>query len=329
MDPVNQDQQPITPPEPQAAPPVPQPMPITPVEPVALPVQTIPPAPQPQYPTTNTTMGGAAPVQPGGKKSKTGLIIGLVAGGIGLIVVIIIAIVVAVSMFSVSKADYSEAFDQYSKVRSANSDMALSMISLSSIGNDTDVSFKNNVDKVRAELSKLKEETAKLGKLKAMQTGEGKKVYENLNSKVGAYVVYVDGFVTSVEKLRPAEIVCSDTGSLKEAKDIKVALVKCIAELDKASNVPNSDTKSYIASLKKSYEGLVVIYDGLSIISDPYGSEYTAYSALRNQTYKINDNVRDSLKDYRSNLEKHASEVDIKDTLSDTGNFLADKVMKG
>ncbi len=328
MDPVNQDQQPITPPEPQAAPPAPQPMPITPVEPVTPPKQPVPPAPQPQYPVTNTAMGGAAPVQPGGKKSKTGLIIGLVAGGIGLVVLVIIAIVVVVSMLSVSKKDYLSAYNQYSELRKASFSVDTGLITVGSFSSGTDTSFKNASDEVKESLGKMEAENKKLSGLKAVKTGEGKELYTKLNTKLSSYMKYAGDKVVSMEKFRPAYSKCDEMSSTdRDTAAVKTALAGCVAALKSISDVPDADLKSFIETLAEQQEKLLAITEKIEAIKNPYGSQYDEYSALRKQVYEISSAVSDAGTDFRSNSNKKAKDVDFRDEAKALSDFLSSKAI--
>ncbi len=290
------------------------------------PVQSATPPPTaPQQPQPMPSYGGATP-QPGSGPNKK-LIIGLVAGGVGLLVLIIIVIVVA-SLMSVSKKDYQAALSQYSEVSSANSTLTSKVSMLQySLSSGTDTSFDNDIDAAKKAVTELKEENEELAKLKAVKVGDGKEKYEAFTSKVDAYTKFADNLLISLQDVRTAVQKCSSADTTSSGAAM-ASINNCIAELEKVGNTPDPDIKEFMSKMKDEYKNLAAVLQKLSAIKDPYGKQYEQYKSLRDQTYKIIDNVTGAQTDFRSNLEKHADEVDPKDSAKDLSDFLTDKSLK-
>jgi len=316
MDPQNTGQSGLPPQQPQQPPIQP---PTTP------PLSTAEPQPQPLQAVAPVPSYGGLPPQPGGG-SKKGLIIGLIAGGVGLLVVVIVAVLLVVSM-SVSKEDYTAAYEQYADVSSANRTLS-GKVSLLQYGlnSGTDTSFNNDAEAARDATKDLKKENDELGELKAMKTGEGKEKYRAFSEKIEAYTKYVDEMVVSLKDARGAIGECSNTTvSPSKAVEVRAAVDACVTALEGIGSTPNGDIKEYANSLKDQYKNLSSIIVKLAAIKDPYGDQYDQYKTLRDQVYDIQDKVRAAGTDFRSNLGKHLGQVDPKDAADDLGEFLLEK----
>lgn len=336
MDPINQDQQPITPPEPQATPPAPQPAPITPVEPVAPSVQTVPPAPQPTYassavpqpqgPVFNPASMGSTPPMPGSGNSKKGLIIGLIAGGVGLLVVLITVAVIVATM-NVSREDYAAAAKQYSEVSRSKLALSTKLLTLqyAGTGASTDTTISNDIKAGRDAISAVKSENKKLGELKAVKVGEGKEKYKAFNEKIEAYTKFADNFFTSADKARDVFKACGDSDSVSKADQLRAAISACVDALDKTGDLPDSDLNEYIGKLKQEFQKLQAAINELATISDPYGKQYDQFKKIRDQVRGVQENVNNASKDFRSNMEKHIEEVDPSGAAKDLTEFLYKK----
>jgi len=267
---------------------------------------------------------------PSSGRPGKGLLIGLIAGGVGLVVLIII-VVAAIAMMTVSKKDYLAALDQYNEVADKNYTLGSKVSSLEyDFSSGTDTSFDNDVDAAKKAIGDLKTENDQLGKLKAVKVGDGKKKYDAFNKKMESYTQFVDKFLTSLKDARGASTKCdgAHNNSTSNMKQIKAAIDDCVAALDKVSNTPDPDVEQFMSKLKDEYTSLSAIVAKLAAIKDPYGSQYSRYASLRDQMYKVVDNISNAETDFQSNLEKHVNAVDPKDSANDLGNFLEAKVSK-
>lgn len=276
---------------------------------------TNPPTPAP-VPTPDATAGT-------GKKIPTGLI-----AGAAILVVVIIAVIVGVMMTSVSKKDYQEALSQYNNVAEVNYTLNSKLSSLQfDLDSSTDTTFNNDVDAAKKAISDVKAQNDKLGKLKAVKVGDGKKKYDAFNTKLTEYTQYTDNLITSLKSVRGAMGAC-DKVSSSSSSDTVTQINNCADALDKVGTIPDADVKQYVGKLKDEYKNLSQVAAKLAAITDKYGSQYDQYKSLRDQTYAIQDNVRNASKDYQSNLEKHANAVDPKDAARDLAKLLEDNSRK-
>lgn len=302
--------------------------------------QPVPPQPpvQPKVPAQPTQPGAPMrsmqPMQPGqmpgGVPPKSNnktlfLILGIIGG-----VLVLGGILLAVffMFFSVSKSDYRSAYGQMSELSSANSALNMEISTLHYGLSSTETKFKNDAQAVEEAIEKVRKENEKLAELKAVKVGEGKKRYGAFNEKLGSYLKYTEDATKSLRDLYGAAKPCDGDVDTSDVAAYKAALNKCILALKEVGNTPNEDVKTYVKSLTTEYENLSSIIDKLSTITSPYGSQYDEYRSLRDQTYKVQDNIRNSYTDFRSNIEKHAKEVSVKDQADDLSEFLGEKMSR-
>ena len=309
MDPISKDtnEQPTSQP----------PQPVMPQQPIGA-----NPVPQNAAPT---------PTAPGAPKNKKPFIIGGIIAAVVLVLIIIVTVIVATT--SVSKDDYREAYNKYEDLRSANSKLASKTSTLSyTISSGTDTTFKNNIEAVEEGLDTVKAENEELGKLKAVNVGEGAKAYEAFDKKLESYLSYSNNLVTSIKNIREPLMACDDaTKGVSSSTDrtaMSAAIKSCVEKLDAVKTVPDADMKTFIDAFKSSLEELDTIVGQLSGITDPYGAQYDQYKALRDKTYKVQDSLRDASKDLSSNLEKRDKDTSPKEESQALSELLAEKASR-
>ena len=290
--------------------------------------------PQPQQPPQPPVQPGApvgTPYQIPQKPSSNKKLIIWIGAAIGVLAAVGIATAVSIAVFSVSKEDYRKAYNQMNEVSSANYNLSSKLYSIQyGVSSSTDTKFNNDLKAVKEAVEKVREETKKLSELKATKVGEGKKKYDEFNEKLEKYLTFISDAATSIGDMREASVVCSEvrsspTGSVESAKSM---LEECKSALNKIRDTPNQDVKNYVKKITTEFDNLSSLMDKASNITDPYGSQYSEYSVLRNQTYEVQDNIRDAATDFGSDFEKHAKEVEVKDVANDYIDFLDEKARK-
>lgn len=269
----------------------------------------------------------AAPSAPG-KSSSKNLIIALSIAG-GLVLIGVIVVIVIVMLLTVSREDYAMAANQMNEVRTAASATSSDISSVQyGYKYNTDTEFNNNVDKMNKSLIALKDESAKLGELKAMQLGEGKEKYAAFDSKVQAFIEYSESVGKSLIDLRKTQTSCDTSGvsTTEGLSELNSSISVCLSALRSIESTPDKNVQEYITEYIKLTEDLQRVVSSLSGISDPYGSQYDQYTALRDQLYKIQDRATDLGSDYISNSEKRAREVDVKNEANALIQFLDSKM---
>jgi hypothetical protein len=252
-------------------------------------------------------------------KAKKRLLI--IAGAV--IVLVVVLLIVLMAMFTVSKKDYQAALDQFNKVADANSSLTSSVSSLGyDVDSATDTVFNNDVDSAQTSLDKLKTANNNLSTLKAAKVGDGKKQYDAFNAKLSSYETYAANIVSSVKTLRPALKVCNDVSSAASS-EINAALTACVSRMGTVNgDVADADFKQFFGAIKDGFTQYLALLTKKAALSDPYGTDYNQYTALRDQSYKVQDAISSASKDFISNAEKHANAVDPKDAANALGTFL-------
>ena len=286
-------------------------------------------APVPPTAPQSQPMGAApvgyAPQQPmmpqkSGSGAKIAIIIGAIVGGLILIGV---AIFVVMMLMGVSKKDYQAALSAYNDVSSANTSVNSELSTLTSdLNYGTISSVSNDVSSVKTSLDKLKSTNQTLGKLKAVNVGKGKELYGNFNKKIEAYTAYVSDFTTSVDKASSAVQSCDSTSGLSSTAAINQALNDCLSSLKSIGTLPDQDLNAYITTLTATYQTILDAMNQISAITDPYGSQYSQYKALRDKVTTASTNLTNAMKDYESNQKKHEDEVSPKAEADALSNYL-------
>lgn len=288
-----------------------------------------PQQPQPtSQPPVQPDMSTGSPYQmPQSPKNKKLFIwIGI---GVGALLLIGIVAAIIVAMTSVSKDDYRKAYSQMSELSSANSKLNSELSTLQyGLTSATETKFKNDMKSAEEAIEKVRKENEKLAELKAVKVGEGKKQYEEFSEKLENYLKYTEDATKSLKDLYDAAKPCDANVSTSDVAAYKTALNECTSALKKVGNTPNEDVKTYVKSLATEYENLASIIDKLATITNPYGSQYDEYKALRDQTYKVQENIRNAYTDFRSNIEKHSKEVSVKDQADTLVEFLSEKMRR-
>ena len=288
------------------------------------PQQPQPTSQPPVQPDVSTGSPYQMPQSP--KNKKLFIWIGI---GVGVLLIIGIVAAIIVAMTSVSKDDYRKAYSQMSELSSANSKLNSELSTLQyGLTSATETKFKNDMKSAEEAIEKVRKENEKLAELKAVKVGEGKKQYEEFSEKLENYLKYTEDATKSLKDLYDAAKPCDANVSTSDVAAYKTALNECTSALKKVGNTPNEDVKTYVKSLAAEYENLASIIDKLATITNPYGSQYDEYKALRDQTYKVQENIRNAYTDFRSNIEKHSKEVSVKDQADTLVEFLSEKMRR-
>ncbi|OJU88063.1 hypothetical protein BGO17_03755 [Candidatus Saccharibacteria bacterium 49-20] len=320
---------------PEAPAPVEPAAPTTPVAPEAPVAPVTPPAPAAPnlFAAAGTPEAPAAPQAPGfaptpapqapGSKNKIVLIAAIVGGAVLLA---IIGVVAYFMLTSVSKQDYQEATRQYNKVSVASAGLTGDVSSVSySISGDDDAEFNEAVKEAEDSIAEIKTENEALSKMKAVRVGEGAKLYGPFNDKVKAYLVYATELINSVKNLRPAMATCGKISDATDTAGRVAALKACSSELQGVTDIPNAEMKTFISTIGTSYGEYATIYEKSAALTNPFGSQYEQYKALRDQMSAVQKKISEASSTLSDSLEKRDDEMSVKDSAKALGDFLTEK----
>lgn len=311
------------------------PAPVEPTTPVApeAPVTPAAPAAPNLFAAAGTPEAPAAPQTPGfaptpasqapGSKNKIVLIAAIVGGAVLLA---IIGVVAYFMLTSVSKQDYQEATRQYNKVSVASAGLTSDVASVSySISGDDDAEFNEAVKEAEDSIAEIKTENEALSKMKAVRVGDGAKLYGTFNDKVKNYLAYATDLIDSVKNLRPAMATCAKVSDATDTASRVAALKGCSSELQGVTDIPNAEMKTFIGTIATAYGDYASIYEQISALSNPYGSQYEQYKALRDKMYDVQDKISEASSTLSDSLEKRDDEMSVKDSAKALGDFLTEK----
>ncbi len=312
------DNQPPTPQPPLMPQPGDQPQPVVPP---SQPVQPTPPQPL-QFGAQPPVMSQPSYSMPTSSGKKKPLIIIAIIAGVLLILGALF--VVYALLFYVSKDDYIKASAQYESLVTEANTLSAKLSSIQySVDSGTDTVFKNDLEAAKEAIANVRGENQKLSELKALKVGEGKEKYQAFDAKLQTFLAFIDDSLTSFGDMRGAAVTCSNTTYSNSGA--QAAIDKCVSALKEVSDTPNADVKEYVNKSQTEYEKLSSVISQAATITDPYGTQYSQYTSLRDQMYDIQDALADIPSDFVSNYEKHLKEVDITDAREDLVNFLQSK----
>lgn len=260
-------------------------------------------------------------------KSGNGKKIAIIAGIAGGVILLAIAgIVVFLLLTTVSKQDYADAAKQYNATSIASSTLTTKASTLArGISTSTEEDFNTKVTEINEAITNLEQENEKLGSLKAVRVGEGKEVYDTFDKKLGEYLEYAKGIVTSVKSVRPALVKCGSISSVTDAAARVAAIKDCSTNINAVNDLPNPEFKTYVDALKKGYAEFATTYEGISKLTSPYGSQYEQFKVLRDKMYDTQDAISTAGKTFTTALNTRDDEVSVKESADALGKFLTDK----
>jgi hypothetical protein len=250
-----------------------------------------------------------------GPKKKLVILIAII---VGALVVLGIAAFIVMNFLLVSKADYRAATTQFNNVSSAYSDLSsdASRLQYDTSSSTTDTEFTNDSEAVTTKIKTFQDANTKLATLKAVKSGEGKKLYSTYDTKVKAFTIYAQDLVTSVKSYRPAVKACKDATTL-------TLLSGCVTALSAVGEIPNVDLKQFVTTIQTQYKAYLDVKTKVAAITDPYGKQYDQYKVLRDQGYAIQDKISAAGSDFSSNAKKHGDEIDPASDANALGEYLA------
>ncbi len=265
--------------------------------------------------------GGPAP-----KPKNTKKIILLASAIGGVVLLAVVGVIIFLLLTTVSKQDYADAAKQYNAVSQAYSDLDRLDSSFSSVNSSNSANLDETVAEAEAKMVTVKTENESLGKLKAVSVGEGKKLYDEFDNKLTAYISYNEGVATTLKSLSPALDLCSSSAA--DTNDMVGALRKCESALNGVTDMPNPEFKAYVDTLKVQYAEIIKLYEDMSSITDPYGSQYDQYRALRDKSYEITDALTDASTTLKDSLNNKVKELDPKASADALRTFLNEQQRK-
>lgn len=280
-------------------------------QPPVAPDQPPAPAQAPPAPVAIPTTPGVQPP----KKSKLGLWIGIAAAA----VVLVGGIIATVSLLSVSRADYREAFDTASNVRSAYSDISMvSFISTSS----TDTERRNDLDKLEKARDRYNENVEALGELKAVRRdGKVRELYEAFEAKQEDFNAFLDAYVEVYDKILPA--VSAIQSSYISSEDDAVAVIsRWEVSFKNIDGLENEHNKQLVEDITD----VLGEYKDLAGQRDAWQDDFRLYDSRVAREY--NDKATElsnTIRDWVSNMRKLSDDSSVHEELNALGSYLADQ----
>lgn len=320
----------VTPPTPPQAPDAATSFaPFTPAEapiqqPAAAPEGVPPVVPAPAPVVAPIPGGSPVPTSGTGKKPKTGLIIGIAGGAVALVLAII-GVILGLSLNSVSKTDYADAVKPYNELGGAYSKLTGDTSLLASGIMLSSSRYDKYVSDAEADLTATKTANDTFAKMKAVKVGEGKKLYDALNTKLKAYMQNSADLIASAKTARPALAKCDAADDASAGSARATALNDCATALKAVGDMPNAELKAYIVAIQQPYADYAANYQAMSALSNPYGAQYDQYKALRDKVYAAQDQLRKASDAYSKDAIAKLKSLSLKSESDALGDYLDKK----
>lgn len=327
----NSVDQPPTPPSAPADAPTPTPEAIsapTPTAPEPTPVVVTPPiqesAPTQVQPFTNQPQATpvSTPTPDATKRKKLIILISII---VGALVVVGVVATILISMFTVSKEDYKEAYKQFTTLSQSTEEIPNSIDSMSgnfSSGSESD--FNQKVDDIKKDIASISDSNDKFSKLKAVSVGEGKTKYDAFNKSFNKAMAFLQDSLDSFVKIRPALLACADTPT--DTLDMYIeALGDCIDALGKIDNLPIPEVQDMISDMKTGFTDMRAGFIKLQSIKSPYGSQSSEYQSAMDAIDAASDKMSKSQKEFSKKIDDKSKEISSDTTATDLESFLKEK----
>lgn len=274
--------------------------------------------------TESAPTPGQVPITPvpatGPGKSKKPLLLVAIIGG--AIILIIAAVLAYLAFTTVSKEDYAAAAAKFNDVSSANSTLSSKASVLSSNASDPDDVFNQDVKAFETAMSDLTTQNEELGKLKAVQVGEGKTRYDEFNNKLTAFTAYNKDILSSVKSVRPALVACKAVGDASSTAERTTAIQACADAFNSVGDISNPEFKTLADTLKVEYGKYAKAYAEFTKITDPFGAQRTQYTTLRDEIYDIQDAIRTATNTFSKAVKDRQNELSVKESAQALASYL-------
>jgi hypothetical protein len=305
-----------------------------------------PGSPQPQavppYLARPQTPGSVPPAGPGAtagapapapKPVNRKLVLWLSIGG-GALVVIVVSVLVAVSMFSISSADYRQAYAQASTADSAfsyaNRDISSVLTSAMSSSGASSGSMSSSITKARESLHGYEQANTKLSEEKAMRDSTVKKQLQTYQKKTSAYQAYADGLLKSAPALGSFSTACSKTPYTSAydsgfAQAYSTYTDNCSKALKQLSQAPDKDLAKLGTSIGAQISQLADVVSQLTAVGNPndldysdpnWDAAYQNFSDLDSQLTDVTESLQSSVRKFQTSAEASANAADPSQALS-------------
>ena len=249
------------------------------------------------------------------KKSKKGLIIGLIAGGVVLIAGIVTLVLMLV-LGGISKQDYSDA--QTKAKTLASSYLTVSSVYVSSY--DTESESAKKLETLKTGLSDIDKNFKELGDLKAIKNDKkAADYYKKVSTEKAHLETFVSAEIECLDKILP--IVSEISAVSYSDADQTIATLKQYQAKLQALELKQKVNKDYLAEINAALPEFISALEAYvdSVNSGNYDS--SLYSKVSSTSTKLTD-ADDT---WRDNLEKLYDAIEFNSAVNDLGQYLTDK----
>ncbi len=281
-----------------------------------------------QAKTTATVQSTPTTPSPHGRNNKK--LAYIIAAVVGAVLVIGSIIAIVISLTSVSREDYRDAFSTTGDASSALSDIDLDTSRLVSISSRLSEDEANkNIGEVKESIDALKEKNQEISELKAVTNDqEAREKFDAYSKKAKEYEAFAQSLVDSKSGYAALSVCesidASDGGSVDAVND---AFKKCEDALNSA-NVKNEDFKSLLEAYKEFINELQSIVSKVAAIDRSSPTASSTAAQLRRDISSAQLELNDELREVRSDMQEDRSDKMPRKELNDLLSYLSKKSIR-
>ncbi len=280
------------------------------------PNQTITP-PQPQSPREAEVQQTVAtqPAYAQSQKSKKPLIIGLIIAGV--VALLGLMLLVLVLLAGPSKDDYKKAMDTTEEARSAWNGISGTYVNTSGTKTELD----NALTKLKENANKFSNSLDTLSKNKAVNKDKDvKQKWDAVEAKRANFDAAMNARIEAYEKILPIAMSMNETPS---SPDAALAMLENMqTDINAISGLQDSNNKSYVERIKTD---LVKLIEAVRKVKAMRENPRTYDSAVLNDFYDLQTELRNADRDWKSNLEKKMEDGNMRSEMSALADVISEK----
>lgn len=269
---------------------------------------------QPVNPTPVQPVVGA-PLETPPKKSKKGLIMGLLIGG-GVLLIGLVALILIFVLGGVSRQDYSDAQNKAKQLTSSYSNISTVYVS----GYDTSSEATKKLDTLKTNLSDLNAKFTELGNTKAIKKDQkAADYYKKVSSEKADLEAFANAEIEYLDKIFP---IVKELESVSYSDpDQTISTLKEYETKLKALDLKQKVNKDYIDEIN------TVLPQFISAIEDYVSAVNSGNydSSLYTKVSTLSTKLTDADSTWKDNLEELYDAVDFSGAINDLGQYLTSK----
>lgn len=248
-------------------------------------------------------------------------------GAGGVLALLSSALLIYSVLVTPERQPYRDALTQYRQVYDANVAFTNAAIAVNN-ATASDQQTQNALKAIESAKNSLVAANEALGKQDVLQYGEGKKLYDELNSMLGQYVQYNQSVLDSRQKVRPVlgGADCADALSSSSSYASKANTMRsCAQNMAALNDISDPDYNALVEAYNQQFAKLVPIFEASAALKNPEGADKARQQELTDQYASVLDTIEQANTTFTQGLQASKAKVDITPAAQALDTYLTDK----